>query len=282
MAKRLATPGTTLVLALLTLGLTAATVALAVLDHSLQAVDGGSGLVVPGFGLVGFVVARRQPRNPIGWCLLGGAFFGSLDGTASGYSFFAYVIHHGREPLGPIAVLLQPAWAPAIVLFALAILLFPDGEFPAGWWRLPVGAFLAAASLWLGGAYALAADAIASHAIAIDSTGNLVQTDHLTGGWAWWGVSQDVFFGLLGTVAIAWLAGRVPAYRRAVGVRRAQLKWLLSGASIALVGGALSIATSSDSGGSQSPASSGLSRSSRCPSRSQWGSSATASTRSTG
>ena len=37
-------------------------------------------------------------------------------------------MHHGNLPLGPVAVLLQPGWAPAIVLFALSILLFPDGH----------------------------------------------------------------------------------------------------------------------------------------------------------
>jgi hypothetical protein len=246
--RRLATPRAALALAVPTLALTVAAVVLTVLDHNFQAGDGGSAFLVPGFGLVGLVVARKQPRNPIGWCLLGCALFLSVDDTASSYSVLVYRLHHGSLPLGPIAVFLQPSWAPAIVLLALSIILFPDGELPAGWWRLPVGAFLASACVWLGGAFAIAASAIASGRIAIDSSGNLLQTNHPTGGWAWWGISQNVFFGLLGAVGIAWLVGRIPAYRRAEGVRRAQLKWLLSGAATALVGGFLTISFSSNSG----------------------------------
>ncbi len=180
--------------------------------------------------------------------MLGVAAFLAVDDAASSYSVLVYHLHHGSLPLGPVAVLLQPSWAPGIVLLALSILLFPDGEFPAGWWRLPVGAFLASACVWLGGAYAIAADAIVSHDIRVDSTGNLLQTNHPTGAWAWWGISQNIFFGLLGVVSLAWLVGRVPAYRRAAGVRRAQLKWLLSGAAMSLVGGFLTITLSSSSG----------------------------------
>jgi hypothetical protein len=248
MARRLATPRTALVLAALTLALTVAAVVLTVLDHNFQAGDGGSAVLIPGFGLVGLVVARRQPRNPIGWCLLGSALFLSVDDTASSYSVLDYHLHHGGLALGPVAVLLQPSWAPGIVLLALSILLFPDGELPTGWWRLPVGAFLVSACVWLVGAYAIAGGAIASGRIAIDSGGNLLQTNHPTGNWAWWGTSQDVFFGLLGAVGLAWLAGRIPAYRRAAGVRRAQLKWLIGGATTALVGGAVTISFSSSSG----------------------------------
>ncbi len=248
LALRLATPRTAVALAVLTAVLTAAAVVLTVLDHNFQAGDGGSAFLIPAFGLVGLVVARRQPKNPIGWCMLGCAVFLSIDDTASSYSVLDYHLHHGRLPFGPVSVVLQPSWAPGIVCLALSILLFPDGELPAGWWRLPVGAFLASACVWLSGAYALAADAIASGRLAIDSGGNLLLESHPSGAWAWWGISQDVFFGLLGIIGIAWLAGRIPAYRRAVGERRAQLKWLLSGAAVALAGGALSISFSGNSG----------------------------------
>jgi hypothetical protein len=246
--RRLATPRTAVVLGVLLLVLTVAAIVLTVLDHNFDAGDGGSAILIPGFGLVGLVVARRQPQNPIGWCLLGSALFLSIDDTASSYSVLDYHLHHGRLALGPLAVLLQPSWAPGIVFLALSILLFPDGEFPAGWWRVPVGGFLVSACVWLVGAYAIAVAAIASGHIAIDSGGNLLQTNHPTGSWAWWGISQNVFFGLLGAVGLAWLAARIPAYRRATGVRRAQLKWLIGGATTALVGGAVTISFSSSTG----------------------------------
>jgi hypothetical protein len=242
--RRLATPRTALVLALLIPPLVVISVVLAVLDHSFGAGDGGSGIIVPGLGLVGFVVARRQPRNPIGWSFLGAAVFLALDGVGSSYSVLDYRHHHGRLPFGPVAVLVQPSWAPAIVFFALSILLFPDGKLPSGWWRVPVITLFASGAIWLAGAYALAADVIASHDIRIDPTGNLVQGLHPAGNWAWWGASQDVFFALVAVVAVSWLVGQIPAYRRATGVRRAQLKLLLAGAATAIVGGAIAVSTS--------------------------------------
>ena len=42
--------------------------------------------------------------------------------------------HHGL-PLAPVAVLLQPLWAPALVLFPVVILLFPDGRLASRRWR---------------------------------------------------------------------------------------------------------------------------------------------------
>jgi hypothetical protein len=248
MGRRLATPQTALVLAVVALTLTVTAIVLTVLNHSFQAGDGGSAILIPGFGLVGLIVARRQPRNPIGWCLLGAAAFLAFDSVGSSYSVLDYRHHHGHLPLGPVAVLLQPGWAPAIVLFALSLLLFPDGELPSGWWRVPFVALIASGAIWLAGAYALAADVIASHDIRIDPTGNLVQGSHPAGNWAWWALSQSVFFVLLVLVGLGWLVGQIPAYRRATGVRRAQLKWLLSGAAMALVGGFLTIVFSGNSG----------------------------------
>jgi hypothetical protein len=246
---RLATPTSALALAVLAFALAIAAIALAALTHRFNSGDGGTILVlVPGFGLVGLLLARRAPGNPIGWCMLFAAAFLAIDAAASVYSVFDYRVHGGRLPLGPLAVLLQPSWAPAIVLFALSILLFPDGRLPSGRWKVALGAFVLSAAVWLCGAFALAADAIAANAVQVDSTGNLLQADHPTGNWAWWGVSQQVFFVTLLAIGVAWLVGQVPAYRRATGVRRQQLKLLLAGATLAFCGGFLSIAAGSGSG----------------------------------
>lgn len=245
MGRRLATPRNALLLALLALGLFAAAVVFSILNHTGRGGDNAVALLIPGFGLIGLVVARRQPQNPIGWCLLGAATFLALDAAVSSYSVLDYRHHGGRLPLGPVAVLLQPAWSPAIVLFALSLLLFPDGELPSGRWRVPIGVFVVVAAVWLVGSYGIAIDAVASHRIHVDSTGNLLLEDHPAGVWAWDSTAQTVFFLGLATLCLAWLASRVPAYRRATGVRQAQLKWVLSGGVIALVGGALTVAQTS-------------------------------------
>ena len=244
MARRLATPRTALVVALLTLAVTVLGTAVAVLDDSVSAGGGATFFLIPGFGLVGLVVARRQPRNPIGWNMLGAAFFIALSGLGSAYSVLDYRHHHGNLPLGALAVLIQPGWAPAIVLFALSIVLFPDGFLPSGRWRLPLGALILSAAIWLVGAYALAADVLVTNDIRIDPTGNLVQGDNPTGNWWWWGISQAVFFLLLATIGVAWLLFQIPVYHNASGIRRAQLKALLLGAGTGLVSGVLSVTQS--------------------------------------
>ena len=237
MARRLATPGTALALGIATIVLVLTAIAFTVADHRFSAGDGGSIVLVPGFGVVGLIVAWRQPRNPMGWVLLACALCLAMDDAASTYSVFDYRDHHGSLPLGPLAVLLQPAWAPGIALLALSILLFPDGEIPPGRWRLLLGAFAVGCVVWLVAAYGIAVDAIATGRVRVDSTGNLLLEDHPTGAWAWWSVYQNVFFFVILAIGLAWIAAQIPGYRRATGVRRAQLKWLMAGAAVALAGG---------------------------------------------
>ena len=60
--------------------------------------------------------------------LLAAAVFGTLSEDASFYTVADYRLHHGGLPLGWVALLAQPGWAPTIVLAGLAVLLFPDGR----------------------------------------------------------------------------------------------------------------------------------------------------------
>ena len=96
---------------------------------------GGGWYLGPVFGVVGFVVAWRKPGNPLGWLLLGAVGFLVLSGDAGAYAVADYRLRHGGLPLGWVAVLLQPGWAPAIALFGLSVLLFPDGRLPSRRWR---------------------------------------------------------------------------------------------------------------------------------------------------
>jgi hypothetical protein len=53
------------------------------------------------FGLVGFVVAARKPRNPLGWVILAVAGCFALSQDASFYVVASYRLRHGGLPLGP-------------------------------------------------------------------------------------------------------------------------------------------------------------------------------------
>jgi len=101
-------------------------------------------------------------------------------------------------PLAPVALLLQPSWAPAVVLIGLAVLLFPDGRVHSTRRRWGLRFYLAIGLLWAAGAVALTVSAIVTHDVHVDSGGNLLVLDHPTGDAAWWGLLQDLFFLQLG------------------------------------------------------------------------------------
>ena len=198
------------------------------------------------FALVGFVVARRQPRNPIGWTLLGVAGFFVLSADAGLYLILDYRVHHGGLPFGPVAVLLQPGWAPAIVLRRAGTPL-PDGRLPASRWRWGVWGYLAVGAFWWAGALVVATGAILGHTVHVTANGDLTVLNHPTGSAAWWGTVQNVFFRL----GLKWAGLVVRSGSCATGGRRRsaplQLKWLISGASAAGASALITIAFSGSS-----------------------------------
>ncbi len=237
----LASPATALVIGGLVLALAIAAVPLASLARQSLNASGGSlpiWITVP-FGAVGFVVAWRKPGNPLGWIMLGAAAFGALSEDASFYTVADYGLRHGGLPLGWVALLAQPGWAPAIVLFGLAVLLFPDGQPPSSRLRWLVWVYATVATLWIAGAVELTVSAIISHRTQVDSGGNLLLLSGADGAAGWWNLVQDIFLPLLLIGWVASLAGQVFSYRRSTGDRRQQLKWLAGGVAAVLVGVAL-------------------------------------------
>jgi hypothetical protein len=190
---------------------------------------------------VGFVLAWRKPRNPLGWCLLGLAVAGAFSQDGSFYAIAAYRVRRGTLPLGWVAMLAQPGWAIAIVLIGLAVLIFPDGTLPSARLRWVLWLYLAMGLTWMVSAYVLTVDAIVRHDIRVDSGGNLLALDNGSASPAWWNLLQDVLFVALALSLLLSLAGQVASYRRSSGERRQQLKWLLGGFALALAGGLLAL-----------------------------------------
>jgi hypothetical protein len=158
-----------------------------------------------------------------------------LSADSGSYSVLDYRMHHGSLPFGPVAVLLQPAWAVTFTLLGLIILLYPDGRLSSSRWRFMLWPYLALAGLYLGGALVIAVGAIADHRVRLDAGGTLTVFDDPAGGTAWWGMAQTLFFLALAASWLTWLARQAFAYRHAAGERRLQLKWLLSGAAAAII-----------------------------------------------
>ena len=146
---RLASPATANVLAALGAALFLAVLPLAAVTRNLTGSSVGASLpmILP-FGGVGLVVARRQPRDPVGWILLGFAVLLVASNCAGAYAALIYRFGHGALPLGRTAVLLDLLWAPAIVLGGLAALLYPDGTLPSARWRWVLRAYLVVGACW--------------------------------------------------------------------------------------------------------------------------------------
>ena len=146
------------------------------LHHASPAADPSAVIAVLPFALVGVVVTRRQPRNGVGWILLATALFFIVQADASLYTVLDYRLHNGHLFFGPLAVLVQPSWAPAIVCMVLTLLLFPDARLPLGRWRWILWPFLGVAGLWVMGAFGIAAHEIATHTVHITTSGDLTRT----------------------------------------------------------------------------------------------------------
>ncbi len=246
--SRLASPTTAVALFALQLVLAIVAVLLGAATHQLALSSSSSYALGLSFAVVGLVVAVRQPGNPMGWVLLGAAGFLVLSGDASSYSVLDYRMHHGTMPLGPVAVFLQPTWAPAVVLIGLTVLLFPDGQLPSRRWRWVLWAVLAAGALFQLGAFAIVLSAIIGHNIHVTSGGDLRVIDYPTGGYVWWVYVEAVFFVVVGASWLAWLVRQVPNYLKSTGELRLQQKWFLSGATIFAISAALSVRLSNSKG----------------------------------
>lgn len=82
------------------------------------------------FGSVGALIARRRPRNPVGWLFLAQ---GVLNGVLLVNNPYALLGLAGSGHAGWVASWI---WIPAFALLALALLVFPDGTFLSRRWRL--------------------------------------------------------------------------------------------------------------------------------------------------
>ncbi len=225
-----AAPVAAAVLAVVALGLGAATVVLDHLTHqpgtggpAADAFIGAVG-VVPATA-VGTLLAARRPRNPIGWLLL--VIVIVEISPASQYLILDYRMHHGSLPLGWLAVVLEECWPMFLVSVSLLLWLFPDGTLPTGRWHRAA----AVASVgWLLVGLATSSRGVlvaAGHDVRIQADGSLANPS--PGAFR---VLDVVVIAVTLISWVAWLAIQIPTYRRASGVHRQQLKWLYSGAAI--------------------------------------------------
>ena len=232
----LAAPRTAAVLGTLAVVLLMASLPLSGFSHQLTFNDtsGGIGTTLF-FGGVGVVVARRQPRNPVGWLLLGLVLLAGLSVDAGYYAVLGYRLGHPGLPLAPVAVLLTPLWVYGYAVLPPVILLFPDGRLTSRRWGWVLWAYAGLVTCVLIAVSAPAIAAVAGHDIRVDSSGD-VRTAHDLPVWLahpprW--LAAAVLVSIL-VIVLSFVARQALGWRRARGVYRQQLKWLAFGAAVTI------------------------------------------------
>jgi hypothetical protein len=187
---------------------------------------------------VGAVLASRRPRHPVGWLLLALAVFLGADGVVSGYLPYGLVVRPGALPAPSSMVLSYPAFAvAALACIGFVLLLTPTGSLPSHRWRwwawlaaaVPVACLLVAV---------LAPGPSASRIQVADSPFNLRAFD----GVVLAAIQVAVAVTLL---AVAVAAGSlVVRFRRARGVERQQLRWVMLAAALVALGAVAGLAAS--------------------------------------
>jgi hypothetical protein len=180
---------------------------------------------------VGFLVARRQPGNPIGWMFLGLMALLLLGGVGADYAWLSYQLGH-HLPLALVGVFLAPSWPWLFLTLPLVILLFPDGHLPSPRWRPVLWAYLVVGACLPVCIYAATIGAVAAGDIHLNAGGDLQAVDSPAGSSAWLGPVEGFIMPVLAVFWLAFVASQVLSWRRASGERRQQLKWLMSGAAV--------------------------------------------------
>jgi hypothetical protein len=182
---------------------------------------------------VGFLVARRQPGNPLGWMFLMLVALLELGGAGGAYAWLSYRLGH-HLPLGVVGVFLAPAWCPLLVALPLVILLFPDGRLPSPRWRPVLWGYLAVGASWPVSICIATIGAVAAGDLHVVPGGDLRAVDDPAGRSAWLGSVEAVILPVLAVFWLMFVASQVLSWRRAGGERRQQLKWLMSGAAVCI------------------------------------------------
>ena len=177
------------------------------------------------YGVVGGFLAIRRPGNPIGWLLLAGAWSFALSSFTVPAT--ATELTSGAVPAPVLALaVIQAASGGGMLILLLAItVVFPSGRIPSGRWGQV--ARLAIAAVVVLSVVILFAPTISVNVEGVQSGGAIANPLAVAPAWpAWILVSQGG-----GPIALVLTAAGIIAMfvrlRRARGVERAQLRWLV-------------------------------------------------------
>jgi hypothetical protein len=183
------------------------------------------------FPSVGVLIATRQPRNAIGWILLGIGLIWEGSFVLDGYSIYGLETHPGTLPAANVMTVLGTgSWVPGIGLIGtFLILLFPDGHLPSPRWRR-WGWFCALALV-----LAYAAVTLFPAALNPEDTGLRMQIQNPLGIEALKPIEEILLSSILliPLAIIGCALALIQRFRRSHGRERLQLKWLTAAAGFA-------------------------------------------------
>jgi len=186
---------------------------------------------VLGFGGVGWLMARRLPSNPIGWCFSLGGLLWAFGGVYGGWAELAVT---GHVPLGAFA-----RWCAQLRIYGwlyampfsiqLPLLLLPDGRTVSRRWR---------AALWaVAMGVVLGTMGFATLPGVIDGTPQQLHLVNPLGVRFLGPLPQIAALAGAALLLVAMAAGVVAVvirYRRSRGVERQQMRWVALGGCVLL------------------------------------------------
>jgi hypothetical protein len=191
--------------------------------------------IAVGYSVIGAIIASRLPNHPIGWICCAIGFTGAVEHFSGEYAVYA-MLARPEELVGAEAMLWIQNWFWILIfgLIVFLLLLFPNGRLPSNRWR-PF-AWLSAAVTLMG-----ATLAAISPDVGLDVLGSSDNRHIYTSLPNPLGIEglpnlfrpvQTLVLALGPVAAASVVVGR----RKARGVERQQIKWLLYAGAIFFVG----------------------------------------------
>jgi signal transduction histidine kinase len=180
-------------------------------------------------GLAGLAIARRQPRNAVGWIYLGvWAAVALMFALLGSYGYWASV--HGARGATFAVWLGNWIWVPIFgTLLTYPFLLFPDGHLPSRRWRPVAWAAAIVMMLW-SVTFALETS---DYTNAFDRPAPNPYTIHSLA--AFFNVGRELMAVAIFIVTGLCIASMIVRFRRSRGDERQQIRWVIFAASILLV-----------------------------------------------
>lgn len=183
------------------------------------------------------LVLRRRCRSPVGWILLVGGVLLVVMATAASYATWGVFARAGAVPgISTAVVIFARFEAVTALVLPMMLLFFPDGRLPSRRWRAPAALALAGTTMALTMSLTVPLHVI----LGVDDSlprafrGYRLDPFSIAAPEAVWRGLLSLLVPLSAVVILVPLAAYLARFRGADPTRRAQLRWLLLAAVVAL------------------------------------------------